>query len=90
MADIELVIKIPEDTYQYVMNTGTYGHYRFNSARAIRNSTPLPKGHGRLIDASEVVKAYAFEKKTNALSGDDDAFIEAIKRVSTIIEVDKE
>ena len=42
MADIELVIKIPEEVYQYVMNTGTYGHYRFNSARAIRNGTALP------------------------------------------------
>lgn len=38
---MQIVIDIPEDTYQYVMNTGTYGHYRFNSAKAIRNGKPL-------------------------------------------------
>ncbi len=38
---MKLVIDIPEDTYQYVMNTGTYGYYRFDSAKAIRNGTPL-------------------------------------------------
>jgi hypothetical protein len=39
---MKLVIEIPEDTYQYVINTGTYRHYRFNSAKAIKNGTPLP------------------------------------------------
>lgn len=40
---MRLVIEIPEDIYQYVINTGTYGHYRFNSAKAIKNGAPLPK-----------------------------------------------
>lgn len=39
---MRLVIDVPEDIYQYVINTGTYGHYRFNSAKAIKNGTPLP------------------------------------------------
>lgn len=39
---MRLVIEIPEDIYQYVINTGTYGHYHFNSAKAIKNGTPLP------------------------------------------------
>jgi hypothetical protein len=56
---MKLVIDIPEDIYQYVMNTGTYGHYRFNSAKAIKNGTPLPKGHGRLIDAGVLAVALA-------------------------------
>ena len=56
---MRLVIDIPEDTYQYVINTGTYGHYRFNSAKAIKNGTPLPKGHGRLIDAGVLAVALA-------------------------------
>lgn len=54
MADIELVIKIPEEliseiddeNYQSVIswfNTTLYC--------AIKDGTPLPKGHGRLIDA---------------------------------------
>ena len=50
----------------------------------VKNDTPLPKGHEKIVDVSEIVKSYAFEKKTNALCGDDDAFIEAI------IEADEE
>lgn len=44
MSDIELLIKIPEEDYKrgIVM------------ASAIRNGTPLPKGHGRLIDADAI------------------------------------
>lgn len=56
---MHVVIDIPEDIYQYVINTGTYGHYRFDSAKAIKNGTPLPKGHGRLIDAGVLAVALA-------------------------------
>lgn len=56
---MHVVIDIPEDIYQYVVNTGTYGHYHFNSAKAIKNGTPLPKGHGRLIDAGVLAVALA-------------------------------
>lgn len=41
MADVEIVIKIPEEIYEMVMNTGTYGCYRFNSTKAIREGIPL-------------------------------------------------
>ena len=53
---MQLVINIPEDTYQHVINTGTYGHYRFNSARAIRNGTPLAENHGKKFE--EIVVEY--------------------------------
>lgn len=54
MADIELVIKIPDIIYEMVKNTGTYGMYRFNSTKAIANGIQLPKGHGKLIDISKI------------------------------------
>lgn len=90
MAEIELVIKIPEDIYQYVMNTGTYGHYRFNSAKAIRNGTPLPKGHGRLIDADALkmgtrVCGDRYLSKTSLFVAN-----KVIEQADTIIEADKE
>ena len=47
MADIELVIKIPEETYEYWKEH----KHEYILAEAIANGTPLPKGHGRLIDA---------------------------------------
>ena len=49
MSDIELVIKIPEEDFErckkrFQMRINIMGD-------AIANGTPLPKGHGRLIDA---------------------------------------
>lgn len=48
---MQIVIKIPEKMYDdcKVRNTGHYSLYDFSSL--IANGTPLPKGHGRLIDA---------------------------------------
>ena len=46
MADIELVIKISEETYEYWKEH----KYEYVLAEAIAKGTPLPKGHGRLIE----------------------------------------
>lgn len=53
---MQVVINVPDKIYEMVMNTGTYGCYRFNSTKAIREGVSLPKGHGRLIDADYVTK----------------------------------
>ena len=45
MANIDLVIKIPEKDYQLMKD----GHIPFNVLDVIMNGTPLPKGHGDLI-----------------------------------------
>ena len=52
MADIELVIKLPERDYDLACNypdvlIATYAHY-------IKDGTPLPKGHGRLVDEKDL------------------------------------
>lgn len=53
MADIELLIKIPEDEYN-IAKYGQYGNINVDIARkAIATGTPLPKGHGRLMILSE-------------------------------------
>ena len=79
MADIELVIKISEEEYE----RGTV------MASAIRNGTPLPKGHGRLIDAD----AYLIKERPRGI----DEVIwkgchiyKSITEAPTIIETDKE
>ena len=60
MADIELVIKIPEEvkqTFDNAKNEDLYGNYYDRNSligKAIQNGIPLPKGHGRLIDADEL------------------------------------
>ena len=38
---MKLIIDIPDNVYEMVMNTGTFGIYRFNTAKAIKNGIPL-------------------------------------------------
>ena len=52
MADIELVIRIPEEIYKASQIIEVkYEDTVQIPLEVIANSTPLPKGHGRLIDA---------------------------------------
>ncbi len=50
MADIELVIKMTEEEYKNIclMSKAGIGMALYDW---IANGTPLPKGHGRLVDA---------------------------------------
>lgn len=94
MADIELVIKIPEEIRLALINIiqlsmdqqsicDSYIH------QAIINGTPLPKGHGRLIDADELdvttvtTDDYSGNEVLDVVLKDD------IDDAPTIIEADK-
>jgi hypothetical protein len=55
MADIELVIKIDEDTYKKAVEFGHLDMCGIELANAVFNGIPLPKGHGRLIDADAFI-----------------------------------
>jgi len=63
MADIELVIKIPEVFYEALRKTdeiisGQRSGKTLMSViyNAVAKGIPLPKGHGRLIDADAVLE----------------------------------
>lgn len=65
MGQIELVVKVDEDVYRECMNGYDVeikvGDHIFTSDWAtelIRNGTPLPKGHGDLIDRNELMVDY--------------------------------
>lgn len=55
MAEIELVIKIPEEEYEMIVNSEDCGLNTLT--RAVARGTMLPKGHGRLIDADYKVSS---------------------------------
>lgn len=61
---VELVIKIPKDTYTDIIESG-YIEHRYiwdedkeEAIRAIKNGTPLPKGRGDLIDSNVLCEQY--------------------------------
>ena len=84
MADIELVIKISKDSYNATCNGCMLPPDVANVVNAIRNGTPLPKGHGDLIDRSEVIKSLFDYHKGQKTIG------QCIDDVQTIIEADEE
>ena len=79
---MQIVIDIPENIYEYYKNK-----YPKNCARltfvenALLEGTPLPKGHGRLIDV---------ERLYDDFESMDYDFEDAIEYAPTIIEADKE
>ena len=68
---------------------------KFKIGKAIMNGTPLPKGHGRLIDASEKVTMQIFDDEYEEISEktmtiEDSLALYADGGYTTIIEADKE
>ncbi len=57
---MKLVIDIPEEMYKdYVLVNLSRGNGKnivYDFLKAIKHGTPLPKGHGRLIDADEIIR----------------------------------
>lgn len=54
---MKIVIELPEEDYKEVQED-TYSGTPFENRvfSAVANGTPLPKGHGRLIDADAFIK----------------------------------
>ena len=78
---MQIIIDIPEEQYIKICDEPCT-----ELALAVRNGTPLPKGHGRLIDADEI----QFENAEFDTYGDYSRAFDAIDEAETIIEADKE
>ncbi len=105
MADIELVIKIPEWKYKSICEgieaskrCGVVG-IDHDIHEAIYNGTPLPKGHGKLKDADKIANEvnalkdnwnrYGNEYESGRYESYDYA-VDTIDNADTIIEADKD
>lgn len=93
---MKLIIDIPEEQYNDIVkhltdNDGNYAYSDFNLREIIRNGTPLPKGHGRLIEEPTETDI------SNTVGGNND-FAECIRdsvkavfdNATTIVEADEE
>ena len=93
MSDIELVIKIPENLYKATIN-GLDANEIWDLRLAVKKGTPLPKGHGRLIDVDKLELDYEwseYETDTGQLIVDGyQAYSSTqIESAPTIIEADQ-
>ena len=87
MSDIELAIKIPEKIYKYVQQIGSINMLDTQQvANAIFDGTPLPKGHGRILDEKDILDT----KNNDGGWYDLVDMPEYIAGVKAIIEADKE
>lgn len=94
MADIELVVKMPEWQYKTIKENkmGISTGITINALGAIQQGIPLPKGHGKIIDESVITEVYAYKTEPKEVNG-----IQIYPRIEiigtnapTIIEADKE
>ena len=88
MADIELVIKIPEEVKNRLCFGVTYTKDIQVVCEALNNSTPLPTGHGRLKDMGNLQYVFDLTREDPLYSGKD--IERAIKSMTTIIGADTE
>ena len=92
---MQIVIKIPEEIYSRILERNRIHTFDNETVcDAIKNGTPLPKGHGRLIDGDRL-QAQLFNKTLDAhfmpinkISCDD--ISECFDNTPTIIEADTE
>ena len=80
---MQIVIEINEKDYKEIMEKDAVTKLEMK----IRNGTPLPKGHGRLIDA-DVLRNDLKQWEGNDYCPSD--FIDELDDAPTIIEADKE
>jgi len=96
MADIELVVRMPEELYE-ANRMGLVAEQIWNLRVAINDGTLLPKGHGRLIDADtlkkddEVTEWISLNpvRTGKTLKSFSELFVKKIDAAKTIIEADK-
>jgi len=88
---MQIVIDIDDEVYKQLLLYGTEGikvYERIQVGTAIRNGTPLPKGHGELKDTNVLrQKLMIWDYKVNAIPN---YAWKCIEDTPTIIEADKE
>lgn len=81
---MQIVIDIPEDKFDLIRMAASGGVGGF-MGQIIANGTPLPKGHGRLIDESLMN-----DDNTFSILEDDGTLYRKVTDLPTVIPEDKE
>lgn len=98
MANVELVIKIPEEIYEDIMahnrESREDGKSAYYFEGLIQNGIPLPKGHGRIVDIGKIDEDRIESDNPIIYLTVNGEYIEAVSldylnNLPTIIEADK-
>lgn len=81
---MQIVINIPKGRYEDILSGKEFTLYQCDVREVLKNGTPLPKGHGRLIDADNITFSRFFD------AGDYAQAMRGIYEAPTIIEAGKE
>jgi hypothetical protein len=79
---MKLIIDIPEEKLNIIKNKMYCGIYDSDLYKTIVNGKPLPKGHGRLKDEDEIVKA--IEDRVEFLKKNDAVFMRLRKDIDIL------
>ena len=60
---MQIVIEIDEDAYKEIKKIVADGNEMCFMQKLIANGTPLPKGHGRIIDESQVTGTFIWDNR---------------------------
>ena len=94
MADIELVIKIPDVIYEGVKMDRVLDTSIMIVLDTVKNGTPLPKGHGRLTDLDKIIdftyNTYGINSGKCMTKDNEDIIDYIYNKAETIIEADNE
>lgn len=92
MAEIKLVITIPEDIYEKIQKRKVNQYDIDDICQSVFEGTPLPKGHGRLIDADKMAllsDLFCYTKYTGIDEAPYEDATKALAFAPTIIEADE-
>lgn len=95
---MKLIIEIDDKVFEEIKKSNTIKEHLNKVDWSIRNATPLPKGHGRLIDAEalKTLRMWALVSEKNAPQNEISfaplvcVLKEDIDNAMTIVEADKE
>ena len=85
---MQIVIDIPEEIYERIITKTDYAYDVMRTIRAVERGKVLPKGHGRLIDADEMIADFV-ESKAISIS-ERFKISNIVEHQKTILEADKE
>ena len=90
---MQIVIDIPEEKYEYIKGlykACTDYQTTLMLYDAVRNGIPLPKGHGRLIDANTIKPSHVLAMNDMYGTFRENAFRQDINDAPTVVKADKE